>query len=213
MNDNRRKNRRRLVSVIIAISVVTLLVFSAVSAQNLIKGISGPSEGTITGIVRDAETNYPIPNALMTLEYHDTVRTGLTDSKGQYTFTNVPLCFCMKNVSASKDGYENQYKLVAVYKITYVDFSLEPIEDSSGPYDGVLTGVVTDAETNEPIPDALMTLKYHDTIRTELTDSKGQYTFTNVPLCFCMKNISAYKGGYESQYKLVDLQSDQLGVL
>jgi hypothetical protein len=161
-----------------------------------------PTHGVITGVVTDAETNEPIPETLMTLKYHDVVRTDFTDSKGRYKFNRVPICFCMKNVSAEKKGYEEQYKLVAVYKITYVNFSLEPIDDNGSMY-GIITGVVTDSETGEPIPETLMTLEYHDIVRTGYTDSKGWYKFDKVPICFCLKNLSAAKRGYEIQYELV----------
>ncbi len=182
---------------------IAILILSSGLAQNLMGWINGPTEGIITGIVTDADTNEPIPDALMTLKYHDIVRTKLTDSMGRYSFTGVPICFCLKNISASKEGYESQYKMVAVHKITHVDFSLKPIEGGSNSMYGIITGIVTDDETNDPIPHALMVLKYHNVIRTELTDSKGQYTFTKVPLCFCLKNISASKNGYESQFKMV----------
>lgn len=162
-----------------------------------------PTNGVITGIVTDAITNDPIPNTIMTLKYHDVVRTEHTNSKGYYKFNRIPICFCLKNVSATKNGYEVQYKLVAVNKITYVDFSLEPIDDGNGSMYGVITGIVTDSETGKPIADTLMTLKYHDVVRTEHTDSNGWYTFTKVPICFCLKNVSAAKRGYGLQYELV----------
>lgn len=193
----------KYIIVFIAICIISLLVLSSGLAQNIIGWIDGANEGTITGIVTDAETDEPIPNAIMTLEYHDILRTELTDSKGRYTFTNVPICFCLKNVSAYKKGYEGQYKMVAVSKITVVDFSLKPIDNGNDPNEGIITGIVKDAITDDPIPDVLMTLKYHDIIRTELTDLNGWYTFTNVPICFCLKNISASKRGYESQYEYV----------
>jgi hypothetical protein len=193
----------KFIIVFMVICSVAVLILSTGLAQNIIGWINDPTEGSITGIVTDADTGEPIPDTLMTLKYHGVVRTELTDSNGRYKFTGVPICFCMKNVSASKNGYESQYKMVAVQKITHVDFSLEPIEDGSGSMYGIITGIVTDAETNDPIPDALMTLKYHGLIRTEFTDSNGWYTFTEVPICFCLKNVSASKNGYESQYKLV----------
>jgi hypothetical protein len=193
----------KFIIVFMAICIIALLVLSSGLAQNILEWFNGSSEGTITGIVTDAETDEPIPNALMTLEYHDIFRTELTDSKGRYTFTNVPICFCLKNISAYKKGYEGQYKMVAVSKSTVVDFSLKPIDNGNDPNEGIITGIVKDAVTDDPIPDVLMTLEYHDIIRTELTDSNGWYTFTNVPICFCLKNISASKRGYESQYELV----------
>ncbi|ODS41249.1 MAG: hypothetical protein A7315_06770 [Candidatus Altiarchaeales archaeon WOR_SM1_79] len=203
MNKSTRIVTKKYAIIFLVICSVFLSMFSTVPAKNIIDGISGCSEGVITGIVTDAETSYPIPNALMTLKYHNEVHTELTDSNGKYMFTGVPICFCLKNVSASKEGYEGQYKMVAVHKITYVDFSLKPLGNNSEPYDCVITGIVTDSETENPIPDALMILKYHDIVRTEFTDDEGYYTFTNVPNCFCLKNVSASKKGYESQYKLV----------
>lgn len=193
----------KYIIVFIAICTIALLVLSSGLAQNILEWVNGANEGTITGIVTDAETDEPIPNALMTLEYHDIIRTELTDLKGRYTFTNVPICFCLKNIFAYKNGYEGQYKMVAVSKLTVVDFSLKPIDNGNDPNEGIITGIVKDAVTDDPIPDVLMTLKYHDIIRTELTDSNGWYTFTNIPICFCLKNLSASKRGYESQYELV----------
>lgn len=192
--------------------------------------------GTITGIVADAETDEPISNAVMTLKYHDMVRVDRTDSEGWYEFDNVPICFCLKNISAYKDGYEPEYQLVGVYAVTYVNFTLIPInstspdpeepeeppedeppddqepeqppEDPSQPDDehelyGIIKGVVIDASTNEPIPGTTVTLTCHDEIRTQSTDSNGEYTFTKVPICYCLKNVSAVKNGYESQYQMV----------
>ncbi|UCG68490.1 MAG: carboxypeptidase regulatory-like domain-containing protein [Thermoplasmata archaeon] len=194
---------RKFLSVLLVFCIVALLLFSTIPAQKPGSSISGCTEGIIVGFVKDAITDAPIQNALLTLEYHGEVYTELSDSKGKYMFTNVPICFCLKNISAAKEGYEIQYKMVAVHKITYVDFNLKPIDNNGGPNDCTITGVVTDAETDDPIPDTLMILKYHDVIRTELTDEKGQYTFINVPYCFCLKNVSASKKGYESQNQLV----------
>ncbi len=209
----------------VAVADVTIVDFYLNPLQNG----SEPTEGSVTGWVTDADTNEPIDEAEMTLTYHESIRVENTDSEGQYTFDGVPICFCLKNVSASKSGYESQYQLVAVHEITYVNFSLRALEeptsepeepdnpdapenpeDTDDPEEheepqenkgiwGTLTGVVTDAITNIPIHNAFMTLKYHDIVRTQFTDSEGQYTFDGVPICFCLKNISASKSGYESQ--------------
>jgi hypothetical protein len=177
--------------------------------------------GTITGIVTDTETDEPISNAVMTLTYHDMVRVDRTDTEGWYEFDNVPICFCLKNISAFKDGYEPRYQLVGVYELTYVNFTLipinstspdpeepeeppedEPPDDEDGFY-GLIAGVVIDASTKEPIPGATVTLTCHDEIRTQYTDPNGEYMFDKVPICYCLKNVSIVTNGYENQYQMV----------
>lgn len=199
----KRKFAGRISGIVIVIACCALLLLSAsfVSSFENVERIG--NQGTITGIVTDAETDEPLSGVLMTLTYHNLIRTEFTDDKGHYIFKEVPICFCLKNLSASKRGYESQYKMVAVHKITYVDFSLQPIDDEPDSMYGVLCGVVTDAETDNPLPDTFMTLKYHDEVRTQYTDAEGWYVFEDVPLCFCLKNISAHKRGYQSQYHMV----------
>jgi hypothetical protein len=166
--------------------------------------------GTIKGKVVDAKTYLPISSALMILEYHDVIRSENTDSDGLYTFAQVPICFCLKNISALKNGYDNEYELVGVSEITYVNFSLVPVgtpeepeepEDPEEPkqYNGVVTGVVIDATTDSPIEDVVIVLEYHDTIQSTFTDFGGEYLIENVPECNCSKDISAAKEGYEFQ--------------
>ena len=227
--NNSQRIPSKLITAFLVICSITLLLILTVPAQTLESDdgeTKGPTEGVLTGIIEDAVTNDPIPNVLMTLKYHDEVHTKLTDSKGEYTFTNIPLCFCLKNISASKSGYESQYQLVPVSEMTIVNFSLNPVDDPEEPEEpedtdepedkptpepddndgamyGVLKGFVTDNLTDEPIPNALMILKYHNEVHRVLTDSNGQYTFTKIPLCFCLKEISAQKDGYESEKSLV----------
>ena len=194
---------KRSSGAIAVISCLALLVLSAVVLQASDIDLMTDQYGTIMGTVSDAETESSIEGALVILTYHETVRSTLTDSQGKYSFSEVPNCFCLKNVSAHMKGYASQYKMVAVQKITYVDFQLEQEEGNGEPTGGTITGIVTDAITGLPIPDALMTLKYHEVVRTQKTDSNGRYTFTEVPICFCLKNVSAEKEGYEDQYEMV----------
>lgn len=200
----------------IILSVILIVPFQTIGTSS---SNGSAMYGTITGVVMDAETDEPLASALMTLKYHDLIRTDLTDSNGEYSFDNVPICFCLKNISAAKIDYESEYQLVGVSELTYVNFSLSPTSatppddeepeeppDDEPPEDddlwGIITGIVTDAKTTIPIAGALVTLKCHDETRTQLTNSDGEYEFAKVPICFCLKNVSVDKSGYESQYEL-----------
>jgi len=168
-------------------------------ALDPVGGGQGPEGGTLTGTVTDAETGEPIEGATVTLDCHGTVRTVLTDANGTYTFTDVPLCFCLKNLSASKDGYVGVEMQVAVGEETVQDIALEPVDDGSDTEGGTLGGTVTDADTGSPIEGALVRLGYHETARTTLTGADGKYVFTDVQLCRCLKNLSVTKDGYVGQ--------------
>ena len=200
----------------VAVSDVTIVDFYLNPFQNGPE----PTGGTVIGWVTDADTNEPIEEAEMTITYHESTQVEYTDSNGQYTFENVPICFCLKNISATKKGYESQYQLIAVSEVTYLNFSLESLDDPEDPEDpepedpedpdpepegmyGIITGIVKDATTNNPISEAIMVLKYHDVVRREITDSLGEYTFDKVPMCFCLKDLSAAKNGYETQTEQV----------
>jgi hypothetical protein len=179
------------------------LLFSVLAENN--SSTSNPYDADVTGTVYDADTNKPIQNALVTMEYHEIIRKEYTDSFGQYTFNRVPECFCLKNMTASKDGYFTQEIWVAVSDKTVVDFYLNPIQNdpNPNPNEGCVIGWVTDAETNKPIEAAEMTITYHDFIQIDYTDSNGKYMFENVPICYCLKNVTATMKGYESQSQLI----------
>jgi hypothetical protein len=195
--------RRMPLATVLSIMCVGLLMLASVPAAENTPGLTRASEGIITGFVTDSETGNPIVDCEMILKYHDEVHIEYTDSKGLYTFTSVPICFCLKELTAKKEGYESQTKMVAVHKITYVDFALNPTNGGGEPTEGIIIGFVTDSETGDPIADAKMTLKYHEEVHIEFTDPQGYYKFTDVPICFCLKNVSASKKGYESEYEMV----------
>ncbi len=105
-----------------------------------------------------------------------------------FIFENVPICYCLKNISATKDGYEHDWQLVATSKLTYANFSLIPeypqnesnepeeSQDPKEPYEpdsGNLKGVVTDSETNLSVAGVCLTLKYHDIVQRTETDKIG----------------------------------------
>ncbi len=155
--------------------------------------------GTLSGIVTDADTDLPIEGAEVTLKYHDAVRTVITNADGLYVIPDVPLCFCMKDLSVEADGYVGEERQVAVGENTVEDFTLEPEDGGPTGSHGTLSGIVTDADTGLPIAGAEVTLKYHDVVRTATTNADGFYVFTDVPICYCMKDLSVEADGYEGR--------------
>ena len=162
-----------------------------------------PSKGSVSGIVTSADTGLPIEGATITLEYHGNTLISVTDIDGAYAFTGIPICYCMKDLSVQADGYEDQARQVAVAEGTIEDFALEPEEGGSNGLYGIVTGIVADASTNEPIAGAVVTLEYHDIVRTTVTDADGRYAFQDVPICFCMKDLSVEADGYEGAHEQV----------
>jgi len=158
-----------------------------------------PTGATVTGTVTDINDGEPIDNALVVISYHGIERSDLTDQNGRYTFRNVPECFCLKKVTASKDGYRPETKEVGVSGITVVDFELLLMEKE--PYNGAIVGTVTDVNDGTPIDGAKVTLEHDGIVRETYTDSQGDYRFDEVPECFCLKKVTASKDHYATQSK------------
>ena len=240
--DNTNIKNPVLILGVLCSLVLSMILVVPVNTFGMTTSDNNEMYGTLTGRVTDTETKETISNAVMTLKYHDLIRIDRTDAEGWYEFENVPICFCLKNISAFKEGYEPEYQLVGVSTLTYANFTLIPVNSNStdpddpeepedppedppedeipddeepeeppedpNPTDdselyGIITGVVIDANTNDPIPGATVKLTCHDDIRSQMTDSNGEYLFNKVPICFCLKNVSVSMRGYESQYELV----------
>lgn len=202
MRPNGKRPSRRLVSVLLTASVIALMLGMSASGQLPTEDGSGDGSddlyGTVTGTVSDADTGDACEGATVTIEYHGILREDTTDDEGRYTFNSVPICFCLKTVTALKDGYETQSLDVGVSKMTVVDFQLVP-DGGDDPYGGTVTGTVTDAETGQPIEGALVRITHHGEVSEALTDEDGRYTVTGIPLCYCLKDISVSAEGYEGQ--------------
>jgi hypothetical protein len=195
---------RRSATAILAFSLVAILLMSL----GPVMGLPSASKGTVIGTVTDAGTGDAIEGALVTISYHGITRSDTTDDQGKYRFTNVPECYCLKNVTATAKGYLSESQEVGVYGITVVDFALERDGTGPSPLYGRLSGTVTDAVSGDPIAGATVTLAYHDVTRTDITDPDGSYTFDEVPICFCMKDLSVEADGYVGQERQVAVDED-----
>jgi hypothetical protein len=140
--------------------------------------------GSISGTVYNADGE-PIAGALVDAgmvngHFHKRVRT---DENGNYMFDQVlPGSYLMR---AFAYGYNPQALEEPVMvengaNVTGVDFHLDPFE---WPYNGIISGYVTDEDTEEPIADAVLIAFGQGPCRTmhAQTDENGYYIFEHLP--------------------------------
>jgi protocatechuate 3,4-dioxygenase beta subunit len=165
-----------------------------------------PYTGSIVGTVTDINDGSPLDGAKVVLDCHEKVRTTFTDQSGEYRFDEVPECFCLKKVTASMDHYRPETKEVGVSGVTTVDFEL--MTEEMHPYDGTLSGVVSNADTGDPVPGARVTVEHDGETWSDVTDDEGRYSITSLPMCFCMKDVTVSAEGYETQAGQVAIDTD-----
>ena len=85
------------------------------------------NEGTLSGYVKDP-SNGPIEGALIRLYFHEEYRQNYSDSTGYYHITDIPICYCLKNATCSKEGYRTEWVLLAIYENTTYDFTLYQLD-------------------------------------------------------------------------------------
>ena len=88
-----------------------------------------PDDGTIHGTVTDASNGEPISGAKVVVTHDGMTWEDVTDDDGEYLITGIPLCFCMKDISFSADGFKTQRGSVAIDQDTEMNIALEPEED------------------------------------------------------------------------------------
>ena len=143
-------------------------------------------EGRIEGRLTYADTGAPVKDASVALEGIDPTTGGgwvNVDANGNYLLTNLPAGMYNLNLSEGPEGWIAVAKeLIRVAEgetISNVDLTLIR--------GGVITGRVTDQNTNEPIADHH--ISFHDAARPEFqaavhgteTDKTGVYRFRAAP--------------------------------
>ena len=81
------------------------------------------NNGSLSGYVSDTSEN-PIEGARVRVYFHETYEEDYTDSSGYYKVDNIPICWCLKNCTASKQGYKIKWVLLAIDEKTTYDFVL-----------------------------------------------------------------------------------------
>ena len=82
--------------------------------------------GTLSGFVKDASMN-PIEGAVIRALCGENYFENVSDSSGYYYIDNIPLIFCLWNVSASKTGYKTIWVEMSIGENTKYDFVLTPL--------------------------------------------------------------------------------------
>jgi len=86
------------------------------------------NNGSLSGYVTDTSMN-PIEGARVRVYFHETYEENYTDASGYYNVTNISICYCMKNATASKNGYTTEWILLSIVENTTHDFILSPLFD------------------------------------------------------------------------------------
>ena len=107
--------------------VVVLLIGTAVISSTGMNDqsdfVTTDNDGTLSGYVADPLDN-PIEGALIRVDFHETYEEDYSDENGYYYVDNIPICYCMKNVSCSKEGYKTEWVELGIVENTIHDFVL-----------------------------------------------------------------------------------------
>lgn len=175
-----------------------------------------PEQGSISGVVQTrsaADVVVPVQDAVVKLirpETSNWVRSQRTNSRGEYSFDNVPGGVYVLKVF--KEGF-----LVPERRVTLepgasleVNFVLEPIP-SAGAVFGTVFEQIRDGSFKAPIAGATVTLNFAigilsispDMPRIAVTNEYGRYFFGEVPDGNYL--VSVRKDGYEAQSRNVSI--------
>ncbi len=132
MNKINIKNfQLKLFCVLVTFFFIIPSINGQVILKNEVKNINTiektQNNGTLSGYVKDPLSN-PIDDAVIIVYFHETYEIGYSDESGHYTVTNIPICYCMKNCTCSKEGYKTEWVLLAITENTTQDFILNPNE-------------------------------------------------------------------------------------
>ena len=86
------------------------------------------NDGSLSGYVNDTSGN-PIEGALVRVYFHETYEEDYSDCTGYYHVTNIPICYCLKNATCSKEGYKTEWVLLGIVEDTTHDFILTSINN------------------------------------------------------------------------------------
>lgn len=122
--------------IVIILVITTFFLFNANGSA--LSHRSYEPTGTLSGYVTDTLMN-PLAGALVRVSFHGAYEENYTNSLGYYHVADIPLCWCLKNVTCSKQGYQTESVLLSIGKNTTYDFILNPLNQNPYP---VLNGTM-----------------------------------------------------------------------
>jgi hypothetical protein len=110
---------------VLVIGIIFLLIGGSftTSTERIDTSIANINDGSLQGYVNDTSGN-PIEGALVRVYFHETYEEDYSDEDGYYHVTNIPICYCLKNVSCSKECYTTEWVLLSIVENTTNDFIL-----------------------------------------------------------------------------------------
>ncbi|HSX13061.1 MAG TPA: carboxypeptidase regulatory-like domain-containing protein [Chlamydiales bacterium] len=158
----------------------------------------------ISGIVKDAKTQNPIPNAEIIISCASSCETVVTDSTGAFFLENA-LKGGFYNLTVNCDGYDTAISsvLIECNKVYFTEFSLKKSS-------GTVCGKVLDAsEKLCPISNAVVEI-YENTIliASTIVDSCGNFDFSDLPYGNYIIVVNA--NTYQSQSRGISIESKAL---
>ena len=155
-----------------------LLVLLSLTLLVVFPGLSFAQSGSISGVVTDEVTGYPIAGAAITLSgiycvWH-------TDSTGHYLCDSIPTGAYIVTAYATgyiPETYPDSVIVIEGQNSPRIDFALTP----SGGGTGSISGRVTDEVTGYPIEGAVIGLSDLDCDCVWFTDSTGHYVCDYIP--------------------------------
>lgn len=120
--------KNNLISLLFVYLVVFFIIFSGtLSTIGSINKQNKPvciNNGTLSGYVTDINMS-PIEGALIRVNFHESYEENYSDENGYYHVSNIPICYCYKNVSCSKEGYKTGYVHMPILENSTYNFVLE----------------------------------------------------------------------------------------
>ena len=159
-------------------------------------------DGSLLGYVNDTSGN-PIEGALIRVYFHGTYRENFSDSDGYYHVIDIPICYCMKNITCSKVGYETERVSLSIAENTTYDFVLTSVNQPPYPP----TSPVPIDETEDVVVDPVLSVFVYDPdfvtyIKVEFYDASDDsyigkdYVYSNNGRVYCdwknLRPLTAY---------------------